>query len=92
MERVFVLNGVAFGTLFDTSAEKLLKLLTEALYSVIFKVKILEREVGYVMAVYDDGDLYRRKWWLRYMALEETAYSVSALHHVLTYLWQHDPV
>jgi hypothetical protein len=91
-EKVFTLNGIAFGTLFGTSIEKLMELLTDALYTTIFKVTLLGKEVGYAFAVYDDSDLYRRKWSVRYMALEEIAYSVSAFHHVMVYMWQHDPV
>lgn len=90
--KLLALNGIVFSTLFGTTLEKLLDLLTEALYTVIFGVKLLEKEIGYVVALYDDSDLYRRKWAVKYIALEEVAYSVSAFHHAMNYLWQNDPV
>lgn len=90
--KLLALNGIVFSTLFGTTLEKLLDLLTEALYTVIFRVKLLEKEIGYVVALYDDSDLYRRKWAVKYIALEEVAYSVSAFHHAMNYLWQNDPV
>lgn len=66
--------------------------MTDSLYCLVFRVRILDEQVGYVITMLDDRDLFRRKWHIIYMGLKETAYSVSSFHYVSNYLWLHDPV
>lgn len=88
---VFPFQEVVFATLFGLDREALLRKLTESVYCAMFKVCILGRLVGYAVASFDDADLYRRKWRVEYLAVEEPAYTVSAFHYVVNFLWRHDP-
>lgn len=61
-DNIFTLNGIAYSTLFGYNVESLLKTLTETVYAIIFRVKILEDPVGFVVCQLDDKDLFRRRW------------------------------